>query len=233
MSYLLSIETGLGAASLALLQDGQCIATAEASSAHANATETLPLAEGLLHNASIGFGDIEAFICGIGPGSFTGIRIGLALARGLALATNKPLIGINTLEATAYAASLASNHHGEVLVALDAMRGQLYTQRFSCAPGTLPQPLEDAALRDAAQCAAWVAGAAADAAFAGNAEPILSQWLERDLASRWLGGIAHAAMMGALGAAYHQAGTSTPRHPLYVRAPDAKLPTKPPVLPAS
>ena len=225
--FILSLETGLGPATVALLRDGVVISQASASEAHANAAETLPLCERLLAEADVSWDGLAAFACGLGPGSFTGIRIGLALARGLAFAAKKPLLGIGTLEATAFAAAEAGWKEGALCVALDAMREELYTQTFRLNEAGLPEPTEPPALRDAEGCRLWQQEQAAP--FAGNAQSILGEWLGH--APNILPGMTEAGSLGRLAWRYHQAGATTSQDPVYVRLPDAKLPQKQRIIP--
>lgn len=89
------------------------------------------------------FADLGRIAVTVGPGSFTGIRVGLAAARGLALAAGVPVVGVTTLEALAAAA--ASGAAGRpILAAIDARRGEVYAQLFAAAPRGLPTPLEAA-----------------------------------------------------------------------------------------
>lgn len=87
--------------------------------------ELLPKAQELLTQEGLSFPDIDLFVVGRGPGSFTGVRIGIATAKGLSFAANKPLIGASTLDAVAYRAWL-SGVRGLLGVAQDAMRGEVY-----------------------------------------------------------------------------------------------------------
>ncbi len=87
--------------------------------------ELLPKAKELLDQQGLTFSDIDLFVVGRGPGSFTGVRIGIATAKGLAFAANKPLIGASTLDTVAYRAWL-SGVRGRLGVVQDAMRGEVY-----------------------------------------------------------------------------------------------------------
>ncbi len=218
MSIILAIETGLGAASIALLRNGVCVAEAQASHAHANAQETLPLVEQVLARAGESFATLSALAVGIGPGSFTGIRIGLAAARGLALATGLPLIGVSTLEATAHGGG-----DMPMLVAIDAMRGQVYAQIFAAG-----QPMCAPALLDAEGIREWLAvWPQPEISLAGNAEIILRGWLPdcaQKLQSR--AGLPSARIVAHIAAMRLARHEYPPALPLYVRAPDAKLPSK-------
>ena len=88
---------------------------------------------GVMKVSGCEFEDLDGIAVAKGPGSFTGIRIGIAAARGLALAASKPLLGVNSLEALAQG---VCSHGRPILAALDAKRGQVYVQIF--APGGSP-----------------------------------------------------------------------------------------------
>jgi len=83
-----------------------------------------PALEGVLSDGGAGWGDLDAIGVGIGPGNFTGIRISVSAARGLALSLNVPAVGVSILEAMAF------GHAGPVLATRDAPRGQAYVQGF-------------------------------------------------------------------------------------------------------
>lgn len=88
------------------------------------AERLFPLMEEVLAEAGFGWQDLDGIGCGTGPGNFTGIRLSVSAARGLALSLGKPAIGVSALEALAYGAD------GQVLVTLDARRDQLFAAIF-------------------------------------------------------------------------------------------------------
>ncbi|MHB8060025.1 MAG: tRNA (adenosine(37)-N6)-threonylcarbamoyltransferase complex dimerization subunit type 1 TsaB [Gaiellaceae bacterium] len=90
----LALDTATPRSSCALVEDGELLGERETK-----AVAVLAAADALLAEAGRAAGDLERIVCGTGPGSFTGIRIGLAAARGLALALDLPLAGISTLTA--------------------------------------------------------------------------------------------------------------------------------------
>ncbi len=90
----LALDTATPRSSCALLEDGELLGERETKAA-----AVLAAAEALLDEAGFAAGDLERIVCGTGPGSFTGIRIGLAIARGLCLALDIPLAGVSTLAA--------------------------------------------------------------------------------------------------------------------------------------
>ena len=169
---LLGFDTATTACSAALWAGGAVTAhrRIEAPSGHAEAL--VPMLREVAAEGGTALGAVDAFAVTVGPGSFTGIRIGLATARGLALAGKRPLIGLSTLEVLA-AGVPAGEREGPILAALDAGRGRLYAQLFDRSLRALSQPeaLTAEALPDLVTGAAGrgslvVAGTGRDAALA-------------------------------------------------------------------
>lgn len=110
-----------------------------------HAEHLMDVIEGALDAAGIGYSGIDRLAVSVGPGSFTGVRVGVAAVRGLALALGVPAIGVTTLEAIA--AETAGKAPGRpVLVAIDARRGEVYAQLFDAAgrPVGLPAAMQPA-----------------------------------------------------------------------------------------
>lgn len=103
----------------------------------------LPMAESLLEKLKISIDDIELLAATVGPGSFTGVRIGAALVKGLALSRNIPTVAVSTLEALAENLSGIS---GIVVPVMDARRGQLYTAIFNSSESGLQRLTDDMAI---------------------------------------------------------------------------------------
>lgn len=101
----------------------------------------VPMIQEVMAAAGCGFDDLDAIAATCGPGGFTGVRIGLAAARGLALALELPIIGLSNFEVLAAAAPvLAPDRH--LLTTIDAKRAELYVQVFAPSPGGgIPRPL--------------------------------------------------------------------------------------------
>ncbi|MCX7038951.1 MAG: tRNA (adenosine(37)-N6)-threonylcarbamoyltransferase complex dimerization subunit type 1 TsaB [Spirochaetes bacterium] len=93
----------------------------------------VPLLERLLAEISLPVKDLDLIACSVGPGSFTGIRIGLATAQGIGLATGVPLVGVSTLDALARPFQPRA---GDVFAVLDARKGKVYTASYSGAKRT-------------------------------------------------------------------------------------------------
>jgi len=106
----------------------------------------LPLIDGLLSRLGLAAADIELIACSLGPGSFTGIRIGLATALGISAGTGVPVVGVSTLDALALPWAVRG---GEVFPVIDARKGNIYTARYrGGARVTEYLDLSPAALRD-------------------------------------------------------------------------------------
>jgi len=151
---------------------------------------------------------VERIAVTIGPGSFTGIRVGVAAARGFALALNIPTVGITTLETMA-AAQRVKTPGRAVLAAMDAKRGEIYLQSFS-AEG---EPLDDPRAVTIEEAQAFAS--TFDGEITGSAAPLLRPELTGDYANSFP--ISFVARLGA--AADPSSGKPKP---LYLRGPDAK-----------
>ena len=126
---ILAIDTAAGACSAAVWHDGAVHQRlVEMSRGHAEAL--VPLLLATLADAGCGFADLDLLAVTIGPGAFTGLRIGLAAARGLALATGLPCLGVTTLEAVAAAVPETETAGRPLLVVLDSKRTDVYAQVF-------------------------------------------------------------------------------------------------------
>ena len=131
--YLLAFETAFGKFSISLFRDGKPVDNFTCEKENEQAELLIPSIEEILNRNKIKYSDISTIAVGIGPGSFTGVRIGLAAAKGLALATKAKLIGISSLQASAY-----KQNGGKVY--LNAQRGQAYFQEFDKNSQPITQP---------------------------------------------------------------------------------------------
>ncbi len=140
---LLAIETTAKAASCAVLDDGVPIASAWQATGLTHSRTLLPMAEDMLKNSELSLGDMDALAVAVGPGSFTGLRIGVAAVKGLAWGAEKPCLGVSTLEAMAWP---LSHLEGIVACAMDARRQQIYNAAFLAEGGSLTRLREDRAV---------------------------------------------------------------------------------------
>ncbi len=131
---LLALETATPATDVVVLVDGRvCGRAGDAERPHAAAL--LPCVERALAEAGLGLGAVEGFAISIGPGSFTGLRIGLASVKAFALGSPRPVAPVPTLAALAW--SVRERSDGLVLACLDARRGELYAAGYRPQAGGL------------------------------------------------------------------------------------------------
>jgi tRNA threonylcarbamoyladenosine biosynthesis protein TsaB len=170
------------------------------------AAELVPAIDALMKAANLEYQALGGIITTIGPGSFTGVRIGLATLHGLALAHSTPIKTVSTLEAMAWAVAQAAHAPSAITVALRAGKGELYTQRFSLTHGT-PAKAEEITLKPE-NFAAW------DAPCYGNHLPMQDANHLHGPNAEILCAIAEQLPVTTLASAL----------PLYVRPPDAVAP---------
>jgi tRNA threonylcarbamoyladenosine biosynthesis protein TsaB len=215
---ILAIDTALDACAAGVLDTdaGELIAQESLAMKRGQAEALMPLIARVIKASGVGFAGLDRIAVTTGPGSFTGLRVGLSAARGIALAADKPVVGLTTL--TAYAAPVVSQNAGQpVISAIDARHDHVYFQVVGGDGRSLIPP-----------CVAPIEEALGASRFGaphlvGNAAKIL--------ADRWP---AHAlppfkvdaqpapeiAWVAWLGAAVSP--DSAPARPYYLRAPDAK-----------
>ncbi|KZZ69305.1 tRNA (adenosine(37)-N6)-threonylcarbamoyltransferase complex dimerization subunit type 1 TsaB, partial [Sulfitobacter sp. HI0129] len=121
---ILAFDTSAAHCAAALLSGDRIIESAREEMAKGQAERLMGLCAELLNAAGAAYGDLSAIGVGIGPGNFTGIRISVAAARGLALGLGRPAVGVSAFEALRY------GHEGPCVCAVDARRGQLFVQGF-------------------------------------------------------------------------------------------------------
>lgn len=140
---ILAFESSAKTASVAVAEDGRLISECFVNAALTHSKTLMPMADNALKQADINIEDIDAFCVNTGPGSFTGIRIGVAAVKGLALCQNKPCAGISTLESIAYN---FADSDCLVCAAMDARCNQVYTALFKCGNGAVERLCEDKAV---------------------------------------------------------------------------------------
>lgn len=140
---ILALESSATAASVALCEDEKLIAQSFRDTGLTHSQTLLPMTEELLSHCGLKVSDLDLIAVAAGPGSFTGLRIGVATAKGLAWAAELPCAGCSTLEAMAW--NLAG-FDGELCCAMDARRHQVYNARFRAENGRIVRLTEDRAI---------------------------------------------------------------------------------------
>lgn len=218
---ILALDTTTEACSVACWRWGEVFAQKYAHLGHGHAEALVPMVASVMAESGLCYDQLDAIAVTIGPGTFTGLRVGLAAARGLALASSKPMIGVTTLEAIAHA---AQSDERSVLAVLDARRGQLYAQAFD--PMLMPigppsaLPLQDIqSLRPAGPYVVAGTGAAL-------ARPHLldSTTPEGDVKFDSGDGFPRAVVVARIASARQPLPLTTIR-PIYLRAPDVTVPS--------
>jgi len=199
---VLAVDTCLGACSAAVLDGERVLARQFQPMLRGHQERLAPLVAEVMAEAGIAFGQLDRIAATVGPGSFTGLRVGLAFAKGLAVALDRPCIGVGSLEA------LAFGLEGEIIACADARHAQLYWQAF-----TDGRPLAPAALSPMAD----INGT--PGILTGPGATLLAEHFPAarivEQAAPDPCAVALIAMATAMG---------SPPKPLYLRKPDAKLP---------
>lgn len=215
---ILAIDTALDACAAAVLDTdtSQLIAQESQPMKRGHAEALMPLIARVMKASGVAFTSLDRIAVTTGPGSFTGLRVGLSAARGIGLAANKPVLGLTTL--TAFAAPVvAQNAAQPVISAIDARHDHVYFQVVSGDGSSLVRP-----------CVAPVEEALGAAQFGaphlvGNAAQILADRWPADAAPPFkvdpqpAPDIAWVAWLGAA-----VSPDAAPARPYYLRAPDAK-----------
>jgi tRNA threonylcarbamoyladenosine biosynthesis protein TsaB len=230
---ILAFDTCMQACSAALLdtnetgQASTCVSRYEDMS-RGHAERLLPMIEEVLQEAETDIGQVDLFAATRGPGTFTGVRIGIATARGFALACDKPLTGFNSLQVMhARLLSKAPQMTADRLVAIaaDARRGEVYWQLFDRGG----QPAGDPSAMPPVQAARRAASLETPMLIAGSgAKLVLDQLPEgaNDIDCGPLDLLPDAASLAKLAVTTQISDDQDRRtiSPLYLRAPDAKIP---------
>jgi tRNA threonylcarbamoyladenosine biosynthesis protein TsaB len=225
---ILALDTSMGACSAAVLRtDGaaQTLFARQEAMARGHAEALMPMVAAVMAEVALPSAELDLIAATTGPGSFTGVRIAIAAARGLALATRAKLFGSDSLTVMAKAAAEALGGR-PFAVAVDARRGMIYFGLYNGAARKLAGPLllapDDAAKQLPVGCHVAVGSGAVSLAEAASP---LGVSVTASLAELQ----PSAAMLAAL--AHERGETSPTLRPLYMRPPDAKPQTQPATAP--
>ena len=147
---ILALETSAKSVSCAVVENGAPLASAYQCTGLTHSRTLLPMVDAMLKNADLTLDDINAIAIAAGPGSFTGLRIGIAAVKGLAWAADKPCLGVSTLEAMV---QNAAHIDGLIVGAMDARRSQVYNAVFEAKGGELTRLTPDRAISLEELCA--------------------------------------------------------------------------------
>lgn len=140
---ILALESSAKAASVALMQDAELLAQYSQCSGLTHSRTLLPMVEDMLKNTDKKLADVDFIAVAHGPGSFTGIRIGVSTVKGLAWASDKKCVGVSTLAAMAWHGAAAG---GLVCPVMDARRSQVYNALFEIKDGAPERLCRDRAI---------------------------------------------------------------------------------------
>jgi len=219
--FILTFDTAMSACSASVARGAVVLARRFEIMERGQAEALVPMIADVLAEAGLGAEDIGLIVTTLGPGAFTGVRIGIATAQGLALARGVPVLGLTTLEAVA----AANRPAGPLLVVLETKRSDYYVQLFG-AGGDLaaaPRAMDHAAIRDALPDDTT-------AAVGDGADRLIAALGEDGARLRRLDGadVADAAVLAAMAAQRLSSGADPacfpPLRPLYLRPPDVRAP---------
>lgn len=206
---VLAFDTALELCSAAVLKEGAVLAARSEAMARGHQERLAPLVAEVMAEAGVGFDALDRIGVTVGPGSFTGLRVGLAFAKGLGVALGRPVIGVGTLEALAASGAPA----GVAVAVIDARREQVYLQAFQ--DGRALAPPEAIALADAP---ARLAGLTPDRLVGPGAPLLAERFPAAGVDARPGPDPVALARLAAV------APDDRPARPVYLRAPDARLP---------
>ena len=221
---LLTIQTATPAGSVALTDGGRLLGELFLDVGRPHGGWLLAAADQLLAAAGMTVNDLDGFGVTIGPGSFTGLRVGLATVKGLALATGKPIAGVSTLATLALQAPYAAL---PVCALLDARKREVYAGLFAWEEG-LPPPLGPERVQPPEQLLAGLSG---PVLFAGDGAVAYRTLIVRQLGprARFLPEVcappraAHAAVLARQAFAAGAAFPAGQVNPVYIRPSEAEL----------
>lgn len=219
---ILAFDSALEGSSAAVTDDQTVLAAQSDDRSRGQAETLIPLIEQVLADAAVRYEQLDAIAVTVGPGTFTGLRIALAAARGIGLAAQKPVIGLTTLEGLA--AAIPPNLAGQRtrIAAIDARRDEIYLQSFDARMQPLSMPM---------LCPLTVSSKQLPQGpfiVTGSAASLLSSQIPMADANRITLhdniriDAAHLARLAATKPLPKQGQMPAP---LYLRAPDAKLPS--------
>jgi tRNA threonylcarbamoyladenosine biosynthesis protein TsaB len=217
----LGIETATTVCGVALVQDGKDPIEHALDTPNIHSEQLVPLIDELIRESGVRLDQIDCIAVSIGPGSFTGLRIGLSVAKGLAYAADIPLIPVPTLEGLASNVVRAGGIHAgtEILPVLDAHRGEAYRAVYRIAPELTVEEITPAAIAPFESIAGWVQNLKS-MIIVGDAEKLIA--VNEDLRRLWNPGASRCSALSVAicGLRRYQSGERADRsslEPQYLR----------------
>jgi tRNA threonylcarbamoyladenosine biosynthesis protein TsaB len=224
---VLAVETATRDGSVALARDGRVVAEARGNGAQPHAARLPGDALALLEAEALALSDVDVFAVCLGPGGFTGLRVGIASAQGLAFATGRPIVGISALDALGVAALEQADAAAVAGVWMDAARSEVFAvryrrdarQMFGIQPIDTPVSATPADVRET-----WAANGAQVSRWIGDGALRYRQHLAGGLVIEPTPLLAPiVARLATIAAAAGLAGHPHALRPIYIRPPDAEL----------
>jgi tRNA threonylcarbamoyladenosine biosynthesis protein TsaB len=222
LETLLALDSSGAACSTALWRRGTVVARRYRAMARGHAEALMPMLVETVAGAGERFAALSAVAVTVGPGAFTGIRIGLAAARGIGLAAGIPVVGVTTFAAVAEAVSDPERAGRRLLVLLDSKRGDVFAQEFAADRAVVGTP---AVLPPAAVLQRVASG---PFTLAGDGVAVVRRDIDAanlDVRYSAADGPADALWVAVLAARSFTEKTDLPPTPLYLRVPDVRLPS--------
>lgn len=221
---VLSIDSSSKVATVALINDETILGEYVLNDKREHSIVLMPMIEKLLDECNLDISDIDGYVVSKGPGSFTGLRIGMATVKGLCLGGNKPYISISSLEALAFS---LSHYNGLICPMMDALRENVYTGLYKCVNGELQTILEPTSM-DIDELVSLLNEKDEDVIFTGDAinkhkEYIINNYKNPKFAPNHLN-IVRASSLGDLGLLRLKAGIKDDYNsaPVYIKKPQAQ-----------
>ncbi|WP_186756152.1 tRNA (adenosine(37)-N6)-threonylcarbamoyltransferase complex dimerization subunit type 1 TsaB [Echinicola salinicaeni] len=139
MGLILSIDTAVSVCSVALHQKGKLLGLLEMHQENVHAQKLMPAIKGLMEQVGVQSSDLDSVAVSEGPGSYTGLRIGVSTAKGIAFAHNIPLIGVGTLDALAVQVKDFAEAGAVIIPMIDARRMEVYSKVFDSSIAVLEE----------------------------------------------------------------------------------------------
>ncbi|TWI71183.1 tRNA threonylcarbamoyladenosine biosynthesis protein TsaB [Desulfobotulus alkaliphilus] len=220
---ILAADTTTASASVCVMEESKMLARRFRNPGQTHSRHLLPMIEGVLGDAGMDMRHLDALVTTLGPGSFTGLRIGVSTMKGLAMAKGLPMFGFSTLEVMA---ARFLSHPAPVCIMMDARRGEVYAQNFDVS-GNIPKAMGPAVVASPHDVLAQIQGAFL---FAGSGALLYRKEImeQAGLQALWPGILAHEPDAGEAAFLAMAAGrdAALPPHlimPLYLRKSDAEL----------